>query len=102
MKPGRHCLGMFDFDDLDIREFDGDEPEMAELVLAGEESDMIELDASQAPVIGGIEEDDLLHHVRCPLITPMGVPVLVGVSVGVSVLVDVLVGVMVGVPHREA
>ena len=57
-------LVMFDFDDLDmdIREFDGDEPEMAELVLAGEESDVMELDASQAPVIGGIEEDDLLHH----------------------------------------
>src|SRR5215213_3517687 len=26
-------LGMFDFDELDIREFDGVEPEMAELVL---------------------------------------------------------------------
>jgi RNA polymerase primary sigma factor len=57
-------LVMFDYDDLDmdIREFDGDEPEMAEMVLAGEESDVMELDASQAPVIGGIEEDDLLHH----------------------------------------
>ena len=57
-------LVLFDFDDIDmdVREFDGDEPEMAELVLAGEESDVMELDASQAPVIGGIEEEDLLHH----------------------------------------
>jgi RNA polymerase primary sigma factor len=61
---GAEALVMFDYDDLemDIREFDGDEPEMAELVIAGEESDVMELDASQAPVIGGIEEDDLLHH----------------------------------------
>ncbi|MEO8287355.1 MAG: hypothetical protein ABI670_13095, partial [Chloroflexota bacterium] len=28
----------YDFEDLEVREFDGDEPEMAELVLAGEES----------------------------------------------------------------
>ena len=53
---------MFDFEELDIREFDGDEPEMAELVLVEEESDVMELDVSQAPVIGGIEEEDLLHH----------------------------------------
>ncbi len=55
-------LDVFDFEDLDIREFDGDEPEMAELVLAVEESEMINLDVSQTPVIGGIEEDDLLRH----------------------------------------
>ncbi|MFL5734318.1 MAG: sigma-70 factor domain-containing protein, partial [Chloroflexia bacterium] len=55
-------LGMFDFEELDVREFDGVEPEMAELVLAEEESDVMELDASQTPVIGGIEEDDLLHY----------------------------------------
>jgi len=55
-------LGMFDFEELDIREFDGVEPEMAELVLAEEESDVMELNASQTPVIGGIEEDDLLHY----------------------------------------
>ena len=53
-------IGIFDFEELDLHEFDGDEPEMAELVLAEEESDVMELDASQAPVIGGIEEDDLL------------------------------------------
>src|SRR3712207_5865258 len=40
-----------DFEDLDIREFDGDEPEMADLVLAGEESDVMNLDASQTGVI---------------------------------------------------
>ena len=55
-------LGMLDLEELDIREFDGVEPEMAELVLAEEESDVMELDASQTPVIGGIEEDDLLHY----------------------------------------
>ena len=55
-------LGMYDFEELDLHEFDGDEPEMAELVIAEEESDVMELDASQAPVIGGIEEDDLLLH----------------------------------------
>jgi RNA polymerase primary sigma factor len=52
----------FDFIEMDIREFDGDEPEMAELVLAEEESDVMELDVSQTPVIGGIEEEDLLQH----------------------------------------
>ena len=56
------ALGELDFEELDIREFDGVEPEMAELVLAEEESDVMELDASQTPVIGGIEEDDLLHY----------------------------------------
>ena len=40
----------YDFEDLDIREFDGDEPEMAELVLAGEESDMMNLDATRHPL----------------------------------------------------
>ncbi len=54
---------MFDFEDLDIRGFDGDEPEMAELVLAEEEeSDVMNLDAAQTPVVGGVEEDDLLHY----------------------------------------
>jgi len=55
-------LGIFDFEELDLHEFDGDEPEMAELVITEEESDVMELDASQAPVIGGIEEEDLLLH----------------------------------------
>lgn len=55
-------LAIYDFEDLDLHEFDGDEPEMAELVLAEEESDVMELDASQAPVIGGIEEDDPLQR----------------------------------------
>jgi RNA polymerase primary sigma factor len=55
-------LGMFDFETLDIREFDGVEPEMAELVLVEEESDVMEYNASQTPVIGGIEEEDLLHY----------------------------------------
>src|SRR5690349_8580364 len=52
----------YDFEDLDIREFDGDEPEMAELVLAGEESDVMNLDTSQTSVIGGMEDEDLLHY----------------------------------------
>src|SRR5438093_4026451 len=40
-------LGIFEFEEFDIREFDGDEPEMAELVLVEEESAMMELDISQ-------------------------------------------------------
>jgi RNA polymerase primary sigma factor len=48
--------------ELDIREFDGDEPEMAELVLAGEESDIMNLDANQTTVIGGLEDEDILHY----------------------------------------
>src|SRR5438045_1401715 len=62
-----HNLGTveayYEFEDLDIPEFDGDEPEMAELVLAGEESDvMMNLDTSQTSVIGGMDDDDLLHY----------------------------------------
>ena len=53
---------MFDFTELDIYEFDGEEPELAELVLAEEESDVMNLDTSQAPMMGGMEEDDLLHY----------------------------------------
>jgi RNA polymerase primary sigma factor len=54
---------LFDeFGYLDVREFDGDEPEMADLVLAGEESDVMNLDASQTSVIGGMDEDELLHY----------------------------------------
>jgi RNA polymerase primary sigma factor len=53
---------MFDFTELDIYEFDGEEPELAELVLAEEESDVMNLDTSQAPLMGGMEEDDLLHY----------------------------------------
>ncbi|MEO8286908.1 MAG: sigma-70 family RNA polymerase sigma factor, partial [Chloroflexota bacterium] len=41
---------------------DGDEPEMAELVLAGEESDVMNLDTSQTSVIGGVEDEDPLHY----------------------------------------
>jgi len=48
--------------ELDIREFDGDEPEMAELVLAGEESDIMNLDTNQTTVIGGLEDEDILHY----------------------------------------
>ena len=48
--------------ELDIREFDGDEPEMAELVLAGEESDIMNLDSNQTTVIGGLEDEDILHY----------------------------------------
>ncbi|HEX9990788.1 MAG TPA: sigma-70 family RNA polymerase sigma factor [Chloroflexia bacterium] len=55
-------LDVLDFEDLDMSEFDGDEPEIAEMVLAEEESEMMELGTSQAHVIGGVEEDDLLHY----------------------------------------
>jgi RNA polymerase primary sigma factor len=48
--------------ELDVREFDGDEPEMAELVLAGEESDIMNLDTNQTTVIGGLEDEDILHY----------------------------------------
>src|SRR5687767_932314 len=59
---GSRDLDMFDFTELDIYEFESDEPELAELVLAEEESDVMNLDTSQAPMIGGMEEDDLLHY----------------------------------------
>jgi RNA polymerase primary sigma factor len=55
-------LDVLDLEDLDMSEFDGDEPEIAEMVLAEEESEMMELGTSQAHVIGGVEEDDLLHY----------------------------------------
>jgi len=52
---------LYDFADLDLHGFDGDEPAMAELVLVEEERAVMELTNSQDPVIGGIEEDDLLQ-----------------------------------------
>lgn len=48
--------------ELDIREFEGEEPEMAELVLVGEESDIMNLDTNQTTVIGGLEDEDILHY----------------------------------------
>lgn len=48
--------------ELDIRDFDGDEPEMAEIGLAVEGSDIMNLDTGQSAIIGGVEEDDLLHY----------------------------------------
>jgi RNA polymerase primary sigma factor len=59
---GSRNLDMFDFTELDIYEFEGEEPELAELVLAEEESDVMNLDTGQAPMMGGMEEDDLLHY----------------------------------------
>ena len=55
-------LDVFEFGDADVFEFEGVEHEMRELVLAEEESDVMNLDTSQTPIIGGIEEDDLLHY----------------------------------------
>lgn len=55
-------LGVFDFEELDIYEFEGEEPETEELVLAEEESDVMNLDAGQARMIGGMDEDDLLNY----------------------------------------
>ena len=54
-------LDPFEFGDFDVSDFDG-EPGMAELVLAEEENDVMNLDTGQTPIIGGIEEDDLLHY----------------------------------------
>jgi RNA polymerase primary sigma factor len=48
--------------ELDIRDFDGDEPEIAEIGLAVEGSDIMNLDTGQSAIIGGVEEDDLLHY----------------------------------------
>jgi RNA polymerase primary sigma factor len=59
---GAAGLGVFDFEELDIYEFEGEEPETEELVLADEESDVMNLDAGQARMIGGIDEDDLLNY----------------------------------------
>jgi len=55
-------LDVFEFGDADVFEFERVEHEMRELVLAEEESDVMNLDTSQTPIIGGIEEDDLLHY----------------------------------------
>lgn len=55
-------LNVFEFSDADLLEFESVEHEMRELVLAEEESDVMNLDTSQTPIIGGIEEDDLLHY----------------------------------------
>ncbi len=54
-------LDSYDFDALEVSDFD-DEPGMVELVLAEEENDVMNLDTGQTPIIGGIEEDDLLHY----------------------------------------
>ncbi|HEY0070964.1 MAG TPA: sigma-70 family RNA polymerase sigma factor, partial [Chloroflexia bacterium] len=48
--------------ELDIRDFDGDEPEIAEIGLAVEGSEIMNLDTGQSAIIGGVEEDDLLHY----------------------------------------
>jgi RNA polymerase primary sigma factor len=55
-------LGVFDFEEIDIYEFEGEEPETEELVLAEEESIVMNLDAGQARMIGGMDEDDLLNY----------------------------------------
>lgn len=55
-------LDVPDFGEMNIRDFDGDEPEMAEIGLAVEGSDMINVDMGQSAIIGGVEEDDLLHY----------------------------------------
>ena len=52
----------FDFEELDDIEFDAVEPDMTELELAEQESDVMNLDAGQTPLIGGIDDDDLLHY----------------------------------------
>jgi RNA polymerase primary sigma factor len=61
-KGGAAGLGVFDFEELDIYEFEGEEPETEELVLADEESDVMNLDAGQARMIGGMDEDELLNY----------------------------------------
>src|SRR6476469_8725497 len=52
---------VFDFEDLDLQTFDGDEPALVELVLAEEERAVMEWNNNQDPGVGGIEEDDLLQ-----------------------------------------
>ena len=52
---------VYDFEDLDLQSFDGDEPAQAELVLVEEERAVMELNNSQDPVVGGVEEEDLLQ-----------------------------------------
>ena len=41
---------VLDFEDLDLRSLDGDEPEMAELGLVEEERAVMELNNSQGPL----------------------------------------------------
>ena len=56
-------LGVFDFEELDIYNgFEGEEPETEELVLADEESYVMNLDAGQARMIGGMDEEELLNY----------------------------------------
>src|SRR5690349_14417267 len=52
---------VYDFEDLDLQGLDGDEPAQAELVLVEEERAVMELSNSHDPIVGGVEEEDLLH-----------------------------------------
>src|SRR5689334_23814599 len=52
---------LYDFEDLDLQSFAGDEPANQELELVEEERAVMELNEGQEPVVGGVEEDDLLH-----------------------------------------
>src|SRR5690349_1571955 len=52
---------LYDFEDLDLQSFEGDEPANQELELVEEERAVMELNEGQEPVVGGVEEDDLLH-----------------------------------------
>jgi len=52
---------VYDFEDLDLPVPEGDEPTAAALELEEEEREVMELNESQDPVVGGIEEDDLLQ-----------------------------------------
>jgi RNA polymerase primary sigma factor len=59
---GEHTYDDLDFEDLDDIEFDAIELGMTELELAEEETDVMNLDAGQTPLIGGVEDDDLLNY----------------------------------------
>src|SRR5690242_805161 len=52
---------LYDFENLDLQSFEGDEPANQELELVEEERAVMELNEGQEPVVGGVEEDDLLH-----------------------------------------
>jgi RNA polymerase primary sigma factor len=52
---------LYDFEDLDLQSLEGDEPANQELELVEEERAVMELNEGREPVVGGVEEDDLLH-----------------------------------------
>jgi len=52
---------VYEFEDLDLQVFEGEEPPASELELVEEERAVMELNESQNPAVNGAAEDDHLH-----------------------------------------